>query len=84
MPLLARRRAPERGTTIPGMGNAAEARQAIGDGAATTEGGARTVGLTKVYGTGTTAVRALDDVTVEFPAGRFTAIMGPSGAASPP
>ncbi|WP_024936247.1 MULTISPECIES: ABC transporter ATP-binding protein [Actinomadura] len=62
------------------MGNAAEARQAIGDGAATTEGGARTVGLTKVYGTGTTAVRALDDVTVEFPAGRFTAIMGPSGA----
>ncbi|MEO3827770.1 ABC transporter ATP-binding protein [Actinomadura sp. B10D3] len=62
------------------MGNAAEARQAIGEGAAATEGGARTVGLTKVYGTGTTAVRALDDVTVEFPACRFTAIMGPSGA----
>ena len=35
----------------------------------------------KVYGSGTdTAVRALDDVTVEFPAGRFTAIMGPSGS----
>ena len=34
----------------------------------------------KVYGTGDTAVRALDDVTVEFPAGRFTAIMGPSGS----
>ena len=34
----------------------------------------------KVYGTGDTAVAALDDVTVEFPAGRFTAIMGPSGS----
>ncbi|MBA9004294.1 ABC transporter ATP-binding protein [Thermomonospora cellulosilytica] len=41
---------------------------------------ARTVGLSKVYGTGDTAVRALDDVTVELAAGRFTAIMGPSGA----
>ena len=34
----------------------------------------------KVYGTGDTAVTALDEVTVEFPAGRFTAIMGPSGS----
>ena len=34
----------------------------------------------KVYGTGDTAVTALDDVTVEFPAGGFTAIMGPSGS----
>ena len=34
----------------------------------------------KVYGTGDTAVTALDDVTVEFPARRFTAIMGPSGS----
>ncbi|MGH9214533.1 MAG: ABC transporter ATP-binding protein [Acidimicrobiales bacterium] len=34
----------------------------------------------KVYGTGPTAVVALDDVTVEFPAGRYTAIMGPSGS----
>ena len=34
----------------------------------------------KVYGTGDTAVTALDDVTVEFPAGHFTAIMGPSGS----
>ncbi|MGH8992785.1 MAG: ABC transporter ATP-binding protein [Acidimicrobiia bacterium] len=41
---------------------------------------ARAVGATKVYGSGDTAVRALDDVTVEFPAGRFTAIMGPSGS----
>jgi putative ABC transport system ATP-binding protein len=41
---------------------------------------ARTVDVTKVYGSGDTAVRALDGVTVEFPVGRFTAIMGPSGS----
>ncbi len=35
---------------------------------------------TKVYGAGATAVRALDDVTVELAAGRFTAVMGPSGS----
>ena len=34
----------------------------------------------KVYGTGESAVRALDGVTVAFEAGRFTAIMGPSGS----
>ncbi|OIJ93843.1 peptide ABC transporter ATP-binding protein [Streptomyces sp. MUSC 14] len=34
----------------------------------------------KVYGGGDTAVHALDGVTVDFPAGRFTAIMGPSGS----
>ncbi|MFE2420765.1 ABC transporter ATP-binding protein, partial [Streptomyces hokutonensis] len=31
-------------------------------------------------GGGDTAVRALDGVSVDFPAGRFTAIMGPSGS----
>jgi putative ABC transport system ATP-binding protein len=41
---------------------------------------ARAVDATKVYGAGDTAVVALDEVTVEFPAGRFTAIMGPSGS----
>jgi putative ABC transport system ATP-binding protein len=41
---------------------------------------ARTVHATKVYGSGDTAVRALDDVTVSFAPGRFTAIMGPSGS----
>jgi putative ABC transport system ATP-binding protein len=41
---------------------------------------ARAVDLVKVYGTGDTAVRALDEVSVEFPAGAMTAIMGPSGS----
>jgi len=41
---------------------------------------ARAVDLTKVYGSGETAVHALDHVSVEFPRGRFTAIMGPSGS----
>ena len=36
--------------------------------------------VTKVYGSGDTAVRALDDVTVELAAVRFTAVMGPSGS----
>ncbi|WP_425567425.1 ABC transporter ATP-binding protein [Salinactinospora qingdaonensis] len=37
-------------------------------------------GLTKVYDTGATAVRALDGVDVAFARGAFTAIMGPSGS----
>jgi putative ABC transport system ATP-binding protein len=41
---------------------------------------ARAVHAVKVYGAGDTAVRALDDVTVSFPRGELTAIMGPSGS----
>ena len=41
---------------------------------------ARAVGATKRYGTGSTAVTALDDVSVEFERHGFTAIMGPSGS----
>jgi putative ABC transport system ATP-binding protein len=41
---------------------------------------ARAVEATKVYGSGDTAVIALDEVTVDLPTGRFTAIMGPSGS----
>jgi putative ABC transport system ATP-binding protein len=41
---------------------------------------ARAVEATKVYGSGDTAVVAIDEVSVEFPTGRFTAIMGPSGS----
>jgi putative ABC transport system ATP-binding protein len=40
----------------------------------------RAHGITKIYGHGPTAVRALDDVSVEFPVGRFSAVMGPSGS----
>jgi putative ABC transport system ATP-binding protein len=38
------------------------------------------VDLVKVYGSGDTAVRALDGVTVGFDRAQFTAIMGPSGS----
>jgi putative ABC transport system ATP-binding protein len=41
---------------------------------------ARSTELTKVYGAGDAAVVALRDVSVEFAAGRFSAIMGPSGS----
>jgi putative ABC transport system ATP-binding protein len=34
----------------------------------------------KTYGSGDSAVHALDDVTVDFERARFTAIMGPSGS----
>ncbi|MEU6551510.1 ABC transporter ATP-binding protein [Streptomyces sp. NPDC046915] len=48
--------------------------------ATTVRTAARVVDAVKVYGRGDTQVRALDEVTVDFPAGRFTAIMGPSGS----
>ena len=41
---------------------------------------ARAVDVVKVYGRGDTEVRALDGISVDLPAGRFTAIMGPSGS----
>jgi putative ABC transport system ATP-binding protein len=41
---------------------------------------ARAAAATKVYGTGDTAVVALDHVTVDIPGCRFTAVMGPSGS----
>ncbi len=41
---------------------------------------ARTEHAVKVYGSGHTEVRALDGVTVAFPKGEFSAIMGPSGS----
>jgi putative ABC transport system ATP-binding protein len=41
---------------------------------------ATAVNLSKVYGAGQAAVRALNDVSVTFERGRFTAVMGPSGS----
>ena len=41
---------------------------------------AETRGATKIYGHGDSAVYALNDVTVSFNDGEFTAIMGPSGS----
>lgn len=41
---------------------------------------ARARGLTKAYGSGETAVLALDSVDVDIARGRFTAVMGPSGS----
>jgi putative ABC transport system ATP-binding protein len=41
---------------------------------------ARAEHAVKIYGKGPTAVRALDDVSVQFDRGAFTAIMGPSGS----
>jgi putative ABC transport system ATP-binding protein len=41
---------------------------------------ARAEEVTKIYGTGDAAVRALKNITVEFGAARYTAIMGPSGS----
>jgi putative ABC transport system ATP-binding protein len=36
--------------------------------------------VSRTFGEGEAAVRALDGVTVDFPEGKFTAIMGPSGS----
>lgn len=41
---------------------------------------ARAAALTKAYGSGETAVLALDAVDVEIERGKFTAVMGPSGS----
>jgi putative ABC transport system ATP-binding protein len=41
---------------------------------------ARAIHATKVYGAGDTQVVALDDLSVDFGEGEFTAIMGPSGS----
>ncbi len=40
----------------------------------------RVAAVRKTYGRGGSAVAALAGVTVDFPAGSFTAVMGPSGS----
>src|SRR3569833_74711 len=37
-------------------------------------------GVSRVFGRGSAPVRAVDDVTVGFPRGGWTAVMGPSGS----
>src|SRR5437867_13345042 len=37
-------------------------------------------GISRTYGRGSATVRAIDDVTLDFPRGGYTAIMGPSGS----
>jgi putative ABC transport system ATP-binding protein len=37
-------------------------------------------GISRTYGRGPAAVRAIDDVTLDFPRGGWTAVMGPSGS----
>jgi putative ABC transport system ATP-binding protein len=46
----------------------------------TAEIAAAAVDAVKIYGKGDTEVRALDGISVEFPRGQFSAIMGPSGS----
>jgi len=41
---------------------------------------ARAVDASKIYGSGETAVRALDEIAVDFGRAQYTAIMGPSGS----
>lgn len=40
----------------------------------------RAEALNKTYGSGDAVVRPLQDLSISFPAGRFTAVMGPSGS----
>jgi len=47
---------------------------------AMTSSAARAVEATKIFGSGDTAVTAIDRVSVEFQRERYTAIMGPSGS----
>ena len=41
---------------------------------------ARALDAVKLYGKGDAQVRALDGISIDFPAGHYTAIMGPSGS----
>jgi putative ABC transport system ATP-binding protein len=53
----------------------------MGNGASRTNHAAVTLdGVTRTFGKGERAVRALDDVSLVFEQGSFTAIMGPSGS----
>src|ERR671914_440398 len=65
---------------VPDRSGKGEAHMSVPATEQRTDLAARAVHLSKVYGKGETAVRALDDVSLDFPTGRYTAIMGPSGS----
>lgn len=48
--------------------------------ASTDSAAARATNVSKIYGHDDSEVRALDDVTIQFEKGHFSAIMGPSGS----
>lgn len=50
------------------------------NGSASPEVAARAVNAVKIFGSGSTEVRALNDVSIDFNPGVFTSIMGPSGS----
>ncbi|WCO67343.1 ABC transporter ATP-binding protein [Iamia majanohamensis] len=64
-------------TTAPPQSHPAPA---AGGDAPATAAAVRAFALRKVYGSGSSAVTALDDVTVGVPRGSFLAVMGPSGS----
>jgi putative ABC transport system ATP-binding protein len=70
---------PRPDATIHGLTGAAITVRAAAH-VATDKTAARVENATKCYGSGDAAVRALDDISVEFEEGQFTAIMGPSGS----
>ncbi len=70
----------EQTRTIDDMARHAAPRGAVTHDGASVPTAARAVDVHRHYGAGDNLVRALDGVTVAFPQGGFTAIMGPSGS----
>ena len=64
---------------MPGLGEAPY-RRSMQTNPTETDLAARVINLGKNYGSATTAVTALDDVSIGIHRGQFTAIMGPSGS----
>jgi putative ABC transport system ATP-binding protein len=65
---------------VEASGTVSKLRPSNQDGTPARTVAARTVDVSKVYGSGDAAVVALDGVSIDIERGRFTAIMGPSGS----